>query len=261
MLVDWLPWNHTFGGNHNVGLTLYNGGTLYIDDGKPTPSAAWRDAAQPARDRADGVLQRAHRLRGDRPRDGRPTPRCASKLLSRVQGLHVYAGAGAEPGGLGPPRPPCRSGHRRAHRACFTGLGMTETAPFCTFATGPRREARPHRPAGAGRRGQAGAGRRQDRDPLQGPERHARLLARAGRDRRRLRRRRLLPHRRRRAVCRRRRPAPRPAFRRPHRRGLQAVHRHLRQRRPAAHEDRRWPATRWCRTWCSPASTATTSAR
>ena len=37
MLVDWLPWNHTFGGNHNVGLVLYNGGTLYIDEGKPTP--------------------------------------------------------------------------------------------------------------------------------------------------------------------------------------------------------------------------------
>ena len=38
VLVDWLPWNHTFGGNHNVGMTLYNGGTLYIDDGKPTPA-------------------------------------------------------------------------------------------------------------------------------------------------------------------------------------------------------------------------------
>jgi feruloyl-CoA synthase len=35
VLCDWLPWNHTFGGNHNVGLTLYNGGTLYIDAGKP----------------------------------------------------------------------------------------------------------------------------------------------------------------------------------------------------------------------------------
>src|SRR5690606_10628759 len=30
VLVDWLPWNHTFGGNHNFGLALYNGGTLYI---------------------------------------------------------------------------------------------------------------------------------------------------------------------------------------------------------------------------------------
>ena len=37
VLCDWLPWNHTFGGNHNFGLVLYNGGTLYIDDGKPTP--------------------------------------------------------------------------------------------------------------------------------------------------------------------------------------------------------------------------------
>ena len=39
ILCDWLPWNHTFGGNHNFGLVLFNGGTLYIDDGKPTPAA------------------------------------------------------------------------------------------------------------------------------------------------------------------------------------------------------------------------------
>lgn len=37
VIVDWLPWNHTFGGNHNFNLVLYNGGTLYIDDGKPMP--------------------------------------------------------------------------------------------------------------------------------------------------------------------------------------------------------------------------------
>jgi feruloyl-CoA synthase len=37
VLVDWLPWNHTFGGNHNFGLVLYNGGSLYIDEGRPTP--------------------------------------------------------------------------------------------------------------------------------------------------------------------------------------------------------------------------------
>ena len=36
VLCDWLPWNHTFGGNHNFGIALYNGGTLYIDGGKPT---------------------------------------------------------------------------------------------------------------------------------------------------------------------------------------------------------------------------------
>ena len=37
VLVDWTPWNHTFGGNHDFGLVLANGGTLYIDDGKPVP--------------------------------------------------------------------------------------------------------------------------------------------------------------------------------------------------------------------------------
>jgi feruloyl-CoA synthase len=38
VLLDWLPWNHTFGGSHNIGLVLANGGSLYIDDGRPTAS-------------------------------------------------------------------------------------------------------------------------------------------------------------------------------------------------------------------------------
>jgi feruloyl-CoA synthase len=37
VIVDWLPWNHTFGGNHNIGLTLFNGGSIYLDEGKPMP--------------------------------------------------------------------------------------------------------------------------------------------------------------------------------------------------------------------------------
>lgn len=37
-LIDWLPWNHTFGGNSNFGLALYTGGSLYIDDGNPSPA-------------------------------------------------------------------------------------------------------------------------------------------------------------------------------------------------------------------------------
>jgi feruloyl-CoA synthase len=42
VLLDWLPWSHTFGGNHNVNLVLRNGGTLYIDDGRPLPGAIER---------------------------------------------------------------------------------------------------------------------------------------------------------------------------------------------------------------------------
>jgi feruloyl-CoA synthase len=37
VVVDWLPWNHTFGGNHDFNLVLRNGGTMYIDGGKPVP--------------------------------------------------------------------------------------------------------------------------------------------------------------------------------------------------------------------------------
>jgi feruloyl-CoA synthase len=42
VLLDWAPWNHTAGGNHNFGLVLYNGGTFFIDDGNPTPAGIAR---------------------------------------------------------------------------------------------------------------------------------------------------------------------------------------------------------------------------
>jgi len=37
VVLDWLPWSHTFGSNHNFNMVLTNGGSLYIDDGNPTP--------------------------------------------------------------------------------------------------------------------------------------------------------------------------------------------------------------------------------
>jgi feruloyl-CoA synthase len=45
VIVDWLPWNHTFGGNHNFNMMLRNGGTLYIDEGKPVPALIGRTVA------------------------------------------------------------------------------------------------------------------------------------------------------------------------------------------------------------------------
>jgi feruloyl-CoA synthase len=44
-LLDWLPWNHVFGGSKNVNLVLCHGGSLYIDDGKPTPAGFARTCA------------------------------------------------------------------------------------------------------------------------------------------------------------------------------------------------------------------------
>ena len=45
VMVDWLPWNHTFGGNSDFNMVLANGGTLYIDDGKPAPGMVEKTAA------------------------------------------------------------------------------------------------------------------------------------------------------------------------------------------------------------------------
>ncbi len=39
VIVDWLPWSHTFGANHNLNMIMRNGGTLYIDAGRPAPGA------------------------------------------------------------------------------------------------------------------------------------------------------------------------------------------------------------------------------
>ncbi len=45
VLLDWLPWSHTFGGNHNLNLVLRTGGTMYLDDGRPLPGAIERTLA------------------------------------------------------------------------------------------------------------------------------------------------------------------------------------------------------------------------
>jgi feruloyl-CoA synthase len=45
VLLDWLPWSHTFGGNHDMNLVLRHGGTMYIDDGRPLPGAIERTLA------------------------------------------------------------------------------------------------------------------------------------------------------------------------------------------------------------------------
>jgi feruloyl-CoA synthase len=45
VMVDWLPWHHTFGGNNNFGFALWCGGTFHIDDGAPTPAGIGRTVA------------------------------------------------------------------------------------------------------------------------------------------------------------------------------------------------------------------------
>jgi len=68
ILVDWLPWNHTFGGSHNVGIALVNGGTLYIDDGRPTHKALARRCAICARSHPASTSTCPRDSRRSRPR-------------------------------------------------------------------------------------------------------------------------------------------------------------------------------------------------
>jgi feruloyl-CoA synthase len=134
VLVDWLPWNHTFGGNHNVGLTLYNGGTLYIDDGKPTPALA-HETLRNLREIAPtvyfnvptGFEQIAAAMKTD--------DALRKTLLSRVQ-MFFYAGAALA-------QPVWDALHEAQEReigeriVMGTGLGMTESSPFAIFVTNP----------------------------------------------------------------------------------------------------------------------------
>jgi feruloyl-CoA synthase len=133
VLVDWLPWNHTFGGSHNVGIALYNGGTLYLDDGKPTQ----RDFAETLKNLREisptvyfnvpkGFDMLAEALTHDRA--------LAATFFARVK-LFFCAGAGLSQAAwdrLDAVALACCGETVRI----MTGLGMTETSPSCTFGTG-----------------------------------------------------------------------------------------------------------------------------
>lgn len=134
VLVDWLPWNHTFGGNHNFGMTVYNGGTLYIDDGKPTP-ALMEETLRNLREIAPTVYFNvptgfeaiAHAMKTD--------AQLRKNLLSRVK-MFFYAGAALA-------QPVWDSLHQTQEAeigeriVMGTGLGMTESGPFGIFVTSP----------------------------------------------------------------------------------------------------------------------------
>jgi feruloyl-CoA synthase len=133
VLVDWLPWNHTFGGNHNVGITLYNGGTLYIDEGKPTPK---------------GIAQTLRNLREISPTIYFNVPKgfeeiafamdsdtvLRDTLFKRCKAF-MFAGAGLSQAVWDKLDAHAEAATGERVRI-ITGLGMTETAPSCTFVVG-----------------------------------------------------------------------------------------------------------------------------
>lgn len=131
VLVDWLPWNHTFGGNHNVGIALYNGGTLYIDDGRPTPQGIG-ETVRNLREIAPTVYFNVPRGFEELAAAMQHDDTLRRSLFSRVKAL-FFAGAGLS-------QPVWDELDRLAEQTVgerirmITGLGMTETSPSSMFA-------------------------------------------------------------------------------------------------------------------------------
>ena len=127
VICDWLPWHHTFGGNHNFGLVLYNGGTLYIDDGKPTANS-FDETIRNLREIAPTVYFNVPKGYEMLIEHLRREPALRKLFFSRLE-MTFYAAAGL-------------SQHlwdaldELALETCgqrvlmMTGLGATETAPF-----------------------------------------------------------------------------------------------------------------------------------
>jgi len=134
VLVDWLPWNHTFGGNHNVGMVLYHGGTLYIDDGKPTPALV-HETLRNLREIAPTVYFNVPTGFEAIALAMQTDDVLRKNLLSRVN-MFFYAGAALA-------QPIWDSLYQSQEReigqriVMGTGLGMTESGPFGIFITNP----------------------------------------------------------------------------------------------------------------------------
>jgi feruloyl-CoA synthase len=133
VLVDWLPWNHVFGGSHNVGLVLYNGGTLYIDDGKPTPKGI-QETLRNLREISPTIYFNVPKGLEEIASAMDTDTQLRDRLFARCKGI-MFAGASLS-------QAVWDKLHAHAEAAVgervrvITGLGMTETAPSCTFAVG-----------------------------------------------------------------------------------------------------------------------------
>ncbi|MEX1166939.1 MAG: feruloyl-CoA synthase [Hydrogenophaga sp.] len=127
VLVDWLPWNHTFGGNHNFGMVIYNGGTLYIDDGKPVP-ALMGETLRNLREIAPTVYFNVP-TGFEVIADVMKTDDVLRKnLLSRVRMFFYAAAALSQP--IWDALHECQEREIGERIVMCTGLGMTESGPF-----------------------------------------------------------------------------------------------------------------------------------
>jgi len=135
VVVDWMPWNHTAGGNHNTGMTLYNGGTLYIDDGRPT-AAGIEATVRNLREIAPTIYFNMPRGYDELLRHFRADAALRQNFFSRLKFM-FYAGAALSQALWDDYRElMIETCGERIMMA--TGLGATETSPMalqCTWDT------------------------------------------------------------------------------------------------------------------------------
>ena len=138
VLLDWPPWNHTFGGNHDFGVVLFNGGTLYIDDGKPVPGQIEKTVANLKEVAPTFYLNVPKGFETLLPFFERDSA-LRENFFGKVR-LLLYAGAGLS-------QHVWDSLERMAVETCgerlmmITSLGATETAPSVMFANWPEQRA------------------------------------------------------------------------------------------------------------------------
>jgi feruloyl-CoA synthase len=133
VLVDWLPWNHVFGGSHNCGIALYNGGTLYIDDGKPTPSGI-QETLRNLREISPTIYFNVPKGLEEIASAMDTDTRLRDTLFRRCKAI-MFAGAALSQAVWDKLHHHAQASVGERVRV-ITGLGMTETAPSCTFAVG-----------------------------------------------------------------------------------------------------------------------------
>jgi len=140
ILVDWMPWNHCGGGNFNLGMVLNNGGTFYIDGGKPLPGMMG-ETLRNLREISSTVYLNVPRGFEELVSAMEQDEALRCRFFSRLTALQ-----------------PCGAGLSQAawdklaamavqtagpQIRFIVGLGMTETGPSGTFSVSPALEARP----------------------------------------------------------------------------------------------------------------------
>ncbi|MFK0379024.1 feruloyl-CoA synthase [Pandoraea sp. NPDC090278] len=134
VLVDWLPWNHTYGGSHNVGIALYNGGTLYIDDGKPV-AGKFEETLRNLREISPTVYFNVPKGWEDLAIALERDAALRERFFARVN-LYFFGGAGLSQAAWDRLERVTET-HCGERIRIMSGLGMTETSPSCMFTTGP----------------------------------------------------------------------------------------------------------------------------